>query len=116
MNNRSIFSNKVFRLIVVVILMFPLMANSQGRPNLIGPTIIYVDTDATAGSNNGTSWTDAYVYLQDALDFTNSNGTSYYEIWVEEGVYYPDEENIGTDHTDNSQIEFFSIYEIKHTV
>ena len=33
----------------------------------IPPPIIYVDADATGGANNGTSWSDAYLYLQDAL-------------------------------------------------
>ncbi len=32
-----------------------------------GPSIIYVDDDAT-GSNNGTCWQDAFTDLQDALD------------------------------------------------
>jgi len=108
MKIRSLFSSKVFRLIVVVIFMFPLLANSEGKPNLVGPTRIYVDTDAT-GSDNGTDWTNAYVHLQDALDVTNTNGSTDYEIWVAEGVYYPDEENIGTDHTDNDQTESFTI-------
>jgi len=108
MRNRSIISNRIFRIIVVVILMFPLLANSERKPNLVGPTRIYVDTDAT-GSNNGTDWTNAYVHLQDALDVTNANGSTDYEIWVAEGVYYPDEENIGIDHTDNDQTESFRI-------
>ena len=108
MRNRSIISNRVFHIIVVVILMFPLMANSEGKPNLVGPTRIYVDADAT-GSDNGTDWTNAYVHLQDALDVTNANESTDYEIWVAEGVYYPDEENVGTDHTDNDQTESFTI-------
>ena len=32
---------------------------------------IYVDDDAT-GANDGTSWTDAYIFLQDALADANS--------------------------------------------
>jgi uncharacterized repeat protein (TIGR01451 family) len=47
---------------------------------------IYVDTDAT-GAATGLSWTDAYTNLQDAL----SIATTGYEIWVAEGIYYPDE-------------------------
>jgi hypothetical protein len=46
--------------------------------------IIYVDADAT-GANNGSSWADAYNYLQDAL-FNASSGA---EIQVAEGIYKP---------------------------
>jgi parallel beta-helix repeat protein len=50
--------------------------------------IIYVDADAN-GANNGTSWADAYNYLQDALTDANSNG-DVNEIWVAAGIYTPD--------------------------
>ena len=47
---------------------------------------IYVDHAAT-GANNGSSWTDAYTHLQDALD----NATGSDQIWIAQGTYYPDE-------------------------
>jgi parallel beta-helix repeat protein/predicted outer membrane repeat protein len=47
--------------------------------------IIYVDDDA-AGANNGSSWTDAYNYLQDALAAALQGD----EIRVAQGVYKPD--------------------------
>lgn len=47
--------------------------------------IIYVDADA-AGDNNGASWYDAYLYLQDALSAASSGD----EIWVAQGDYLTD--------------------------
>jgi len=51
-----------------------------------GSKIIYVDADA-AGANNGSSWADAYNYLQDTLMFAIAGD----EIRVAQGVYRPDE-------------------------
>ncbi len=48
--------------------------------------IIYVDHNAT-GLNNGLSWEDAYLDLQDALDRAAVDGNS--EIWVAAGAYEP---------------------------
>ena len=55
-------------------------------------SIIYVDADSTATVPDGSSWTNAFPHLQDALAAagTPSNG-DIAEIWVAEGVYYPDE-------------------------
>jgi len=50
--------------------------------------VIYVDADAT-GANNGSSWADAYRYLQDALAVANSAGKPV-EICAAQGVYAPD--------------------------
>jgi uncharacterized repeat protein (TIGR01451 family) len=58
------------------------LANRFLVPNA---TTLYVDADAT-GASTGLSWTDAFTNLQDALTVAIS-GT---EIWVAEGVYYPD--------------------------
>jgi hypothetical protein len=53
------------------------------------PRIIYVDDDA-AGTNDGSSWEDAYVYLQDALTDANS-AEKPVEIRVAQGIYKPDQ-------------------------
>ncbi|MBN2374844.1 MAG: hypothetical protein JXD22_00485 [Sedimentisphaerales bacterium] len=49
-------------------------------------TKIYVDENAS-GSNNGISWNNAYIYLQDAL----ANADKGDEILVAQGIYSPDQ-------------------------
>ncbi|MBN1393309.1 MAG: hypothetical protein JW947_10990, partial [Sedimentisphaerales bacterium] len=51
--------------------------------------LLYVDAGAT-GANDGSSWTDAYNYLQDALTVAESNNI----IWVAQGTYKPDANNL----------------------
>ncbi len=48
--------------------------------------IIYVDSNAS-GANNGSSWGDAFKYLQDGLTIAFESD----EIWVAEGIYKPDQ-------------------------
>ncbi len=52
------------------------------------PQIIYVDADAT-GANDGSSWADAYNFLQDALADPAAS-VKPVEIRVAQGVYTPD--------------------------
>ncbi len=49
--------------------------------------VVYVDKDAM-GLNNGTSWVDAFIDLQDALA-TVQQYYNVHEIWIAEGTYYP---------------------------
>jgi len=61
-----------------------------------GQTVIYVD--ATASSpGEGDSWESAYPALQDAFDESNASPSTDYEIWVAEGTYYPDVDNVDND-------------------
>ena len=52
----------------------------------VEPLIIFVDANAT-GIGDGSSWEDAYYYLQDAI-FDAEFGD---HIWVAEGIYKPDQ-------------------------
>ena len=59
----------------------------MGASNAIGAgPIIFVDADAS-GSNDGSSWANAFNYLQDALAAASSGC----EIRVAQGVYRPDQ-------------------------
>ncbi|MHC4439480.1 MAG: right-handed parallel beta-helix repeat-containing protein [Planctomycetota bacterium] len=51
--------------------------------------VIYVD-DSAIGTSDGTSWNDAYNYLQDALADANT-ASKPVEILVAQGVYTPDQ-------------------------
>ncbi len=48
-------------------------------------THYYVDSSAVAGANNGTSWANAYLNLQTAINFSNAGDS----IWVADGHYFP---------------------------
>ena len=52
------------------------------------PKIIYVDDNST-GLNNGSSWENAYTFLQDAIADAN-NSDKLVEIRVAQGTYKPD--------------------------
>lgn len=65
--------------------------------------IIFVDHEA-AGDGTGSSWTNAYNSLQNALmDDDLWYGVN---IWVAEGTYYPDD---GSDHVSGDRTASFSI-------
>jgi hypothetical protein len=66
--------------------------------------IIYVDAYAP-GNNDGSSWTDAYNFLQDALADANSSAKPV-EIRVAQGVYKPDQ---GTGITPGDSVAAFRL-------
>jgi predicted outer membrane repeat protein len=75
-------TNRTTCLIMSVLLLARLCTNAAGKT-------IYVDDDA-AGANDGSSWQNAYVYLQDAMVDANS-AEKPVEIRVAQGIYKPDQ-------------------------
>jgi len=65
---------------------------------------ICVDADA-AGANNGTSWENAYKFLQDALTDANSSEKPV-EIHVGQGVYQPDRSSAEPNGTGDREATF----------
>jgi len=66
--------------------------------------VIYVDADAT-GANNGSSWADAYNYLQDALSDANA-AIKPVEIRVAGGAYRPNENTLHPSGTGDREATF----------
>ncbi len=54
--------------------------------------LIYVDANVSGGNSNGTSWANAYRFLQDALDKSPSSEDV---IRVAAGIYKPDQDEEG---------------------
>ena len=63
--------------------------------------IRYVDADAT-GANDGSSWEDAFNYLQDALPVAKLGD----KIWVAQGIYKPDEDTDNPSGTGDREATF----------
>jgi len=82
----------------LILAMFVLLATTF---RATGATIIYVDASAS-GAGTGSSWTNAYTMLQDALAAAASGD----QIWVAAGVYYPDE---GGGMTNNDRTATFTM-------
>jgi len=70
-----------FTLLLATLLLVTPMVNTA-----FAGKIIYVDANATGG-NNGSSWADAYIYLQDALADAQLGD----QIRVAAGTYKPDQ-------------------------
>ncbi|MBY5956811.1 T9SS type A sorting domain-containing protein [Membranicola marinus] len=63
--------------------------------------IVYVDSSATSGNNDGTSWTDAFTDLQDALLARVICPGDVDSIFVAEGTYYPTPDPMNQDSSFN---------------
>ena len=81
-------SYRHFALAVIVALVLSTgLLPAQAAPQApAAGAVIYVDKDAAPGGD-GASWATAYKYLQDALATAGAGA----ELWLAEGVYYPDE-------------------------
>ena len=75
---------------------------------LQGQTIVYVDKDAPAGGD-GSSWSTAFKYLNDALSDAGI-GLGEHHLWIAEGTYYTDEGGLYSNDDQNSK------YVIPYTV
>ena len=81
-------ANKSNPIITIAILASFVMAYFSGT---VQADIIYVDIDA-AGAGDGSSWTNAHNFLQDALSAVVDND----EIRVAQGIYKPDRGSVVT--------------------
>jgi hypothetical protein len=79
-------------------------SRAAAAPEAPSAIIVYVDKDAPGPTHDGLSWTTAYTTVQDALTVAIS-GT---EIWVAEGVYYPDE---GSGQTNDDRDSTYTLVE-----
>jgi hypothetical protein len=81
------------------------MTECKGTPVCCWKSVplIYVDADSN-GYNNGTSWENAYTYLQDALLAARSCGCT--EILMAGGTYKPDQSSVYPNGTGDREATF----------
>ena len=74
-------------------------------PVALAETVLYVD-DSAMGTDDGSSWCDAFVLLQDALTAAEASGGTITEIRVAQGTYKPDQ---GTNQTPGDRTASFNL-------
>lgn len=87
----------------ILVLLIECSSFARASQSSTGQTI-YVDDDAT-GANDGSSWENAYKYLQDALADANSSAKPI-EIRVAQGIYKPDQ---GVNQTPGDRMATFQL-------
>jgi len=87
-----------------VFLMFPLGGLALPCAVQAG-TVLYVDDTAT-GANDGSTWCDGYVHLQDALTAATASGGAITEIRVAQGLYQPDRDSANPSGTEDREDTF----------
>jgi hypothetical protein len=85
-----------------MIRLFVALASSLLFATSVHGAILRVDGSVGSDSGDGTSWPDAYLYLQDAIAAAQSGD----ELWIREGIYLPDE---GGGQTNNNPLASFRI-------
>jgi len=90
-------SSTPWRRITVLVVVLAIAGTASGK-------VIYVDADAP-GANDGTSWEDAYNFLQDALADADL-AEKPVEVWVAQGVYTPDSDSVVPDGTGDREGTF----------
>ena len=72
--------------------------------------IIYVNANLTNGLQNGTSWENAFMDLQDALNMAEEGD----QIWVAKGVYVPTKDRFGIENPlDSESVTFYIDKEVQ---
>jgi uncharacterized repeat protein (TIGR01451 family) len=93
---------RIIFILICPVLLFAIFVSSIMPATAQTGTLYYVDADAAGPTHDGLSWTTAYTNVQDALSAAVAGD----EIWMAEGVYYPD---VGSGRTDGDRASTFQL-------
>jgi len=108
MDRKRLLLPVILGITIVIAILWGMGIFSSARAAPTGTTY-YVDADNVSGHYTGTSWTTAFTTVKDAMVVADYGD----QIWVAEGVYYPDEGGTGSDDDPNSYFlwdEGFKLY------